>query len=173
MTPPLHVTFICSGNICRSPMAEKMFAHQISQRGLSGAVQVSSAGTNGWWHTPGSADPLTARVLADHGYPTRHRVAQVNPDHLRADLLVAMGAEHVRLLTEKGVPAQRIRILRSFDPRPAVHGLDVANPHQGAKTDFEKVFAVIETALPGLHAWIDAQLTARTGTTPLSSKALR
>ena len=32
----LHVTFVCSGNICRSPMAEKMFAHQISQRGLAG-----------------------------------------------------------------------------------------------------------------------------------------
>ena len=30
---PLHVTFICSGNICRSPMAEKMFAHQINERG--------------------------------------------------------------------------------------------------------------------------------------------
>ena len=32
----LHVTFVCSGNICRSPMAEKMFAHQIDERGLAG-----------------------------------------------------------------------------------------------------------------------------------------
>jgi len=39
----LHVTFICSGNICRSPMAEKMFAHQIDKRGLSGAVRITSA----------------------------------------------------------------------------------------------------------------------------------
>ena len=35
VSEPLHVTFICSGNICRSPMAEKMFAHQISERGLA------------------------------------------------------------------------------------------------------------------------------------------
>lgn len=164
MTSGLHVTFICSGNICRSPMAANMFAHQINQRGLSEAVRVTSAGTNGWWHTPGSADPLTARVLADHGYPMGHRVAQVNPDHLGADLLVAMGAEHVRILARKGAPAQRIRMLRSFDPRPAVHSLDVANPYEGTKSDFENVFTVIEAALPGLHTWIDARLAARTTT---------
>ena len=33
--PKLHITFVCTGNICRSPMAEKMFAHQITERGLA------------------------------------------------------------------------------------------------------------------------------------------
>lgn len=139
-----------------------MFAHQISQRGLSGAVRVSSAGTHGWWHTPGNADPLTARVLADHGYPTAHRVTQVGPDHLGADLLVAMGVEHVRILARKGAPAQRIRMLRSFDPRPAVHSLDVFNPYEGTKADFEQAFTVIEAALPALHSWVNTQLLAHT-----------
>ncbi len=57
---PLHVTFVCSGNICRSPMAEKMFAHQIEERGLAGLVRVSSAGTGSWNHT---------RILRDLGVP--------------------------------------------------------------------------------------------------------
>ena len=47
--PRLHITFVCTGNICRSPMAEKMFAHQITQRGLHDAVRVTSAGTAGCW----------------------------------------------------------------------------------------------------------------------------
>ena len=47
MREPLHITFVCSGNICRSPMAEKMFAHQIAERGLADVVRVSSAGTGG------------------------------------------------------------------------------------------------------------------------------
>ena len=53
--PLLHVTFVCSGNICRSPMAEKMFAHQIRERGLADVVRVSSAGTGGW-HAGDEAD---------------------------------------------------------------------------------------------------------------------
>ena len=56
----LHVTFICSGNICRSPMAEKMFAHQIDERGLAGVVRVTSAGTGGWH----AGDPFPVREKA-------------------------------------------------------------------------------------------------------------
>ena len=44
LVQPLHITFICSGNICRSPMAEKMFAHQISERGLTDEVRVDQRG---------------------------------------------------------------------------------------------------------------------------------
>ena len=74
MSEPLHVTFICSGNICRSPMAEKMFAHQISERGLADEVRVTSAGT-GDWHAGEGADNRANRVLREHGYPTEHRAA--------------------------------------------------------------------------------------------------
>ena len=79
--PPLHITFVCSGNICRSPMAEKMFAHQLAARGVGDAVRVSSAGTGGW-HAGSGADERAVRVLADRGYPTAHRAAQVGDYHL-------------------------------------------------------------------------------------------
>lgn len=64
----LHVTFVCTGNICRSPMAEKMFAHQLKQRGLADKVRVTSAGT-GNWHVGSCADERANRVLRAHGYP--------------------------------------------------------------------------------------------------------
>jgi len=99
---PLHITFICSGNICRSPMAEKMFAHQISERGLADAVRVTSAGTGGW-HAGEPADRRASHVLRAHGYPTSHRAAQIDDDHLAADLVIALGRNHVRMLTEMGV----------------------------------------------------------------------
>ena len=86
--PLLHVTFVCSGNICRSPMAEKMFAHQIRERGLADVVRVSSAGTGGW-HAGDEADDRANRVLRAHGYPTGHRAAQVCDEHLAADLVIA------------------------------------------------------------------------------------
>ena len=160
MSDALHITFVCSGNICRSPMAEKMFARQILDRGLSGRVRVSSAGT-GSWHAGDGADGRANRVLKSHGYPTEHVAAQVDDDHLGADLVVALGRNHVRLLTELGVEPERIRMLRSFDPRSGVHALDVEDPYYGDLTDFEDVFAVIEASLPGLHAWVDDQLGAQ------------
>lgn len=158
--PALHVTFVCSGNICRSPMAEKMFAHQISERGLARVVRVTSAGTGGW-HAGDGADARATDVLADRGYPTFHRAAQLDDDHLGADLVVAMGRNHVRILRDQGVPPERLRMLRSFDPRSGAHALDVEDPYYGTRTDFEDVFDVIETSLPGLHDWVDEQLAGR------------
>ncbi len=155
--PRLHVTFVCSGNICRSPMAEKMFAHQISERGLGDVVRVTSAGT-GNWHAGAGADVRTKRVLRDHGYPTDHRAAQVDDDHLSADLVIALGRNHQRLLRQLGVDDSRLRLLRSFDPRSGAHTPDVEDPYYGDHSDFETAFVVIEAALPGLHAWVDERL---------------
>jgi len=157
---PLHITFICSGNICRSPMAEKMFAHQISERGLSDAVRVTSAGT-GDWHAGAPADRRAGHVLRAHGYPSTHRAAQIDDDHLSADLIVALGRNHVRMLREMGVEEDRIRMLRSFDPRSGAHALDVEDPYYGDHDDFEDVYAVIDASLPGLHDWVDERLAGR------------
>ena len=112
----LHVTFVCSGNICRSPMAEKMFAHQLAERGLADRVRVSSAGTGGW-HAGDGADDRAVQVLVGHGYPGEHRAAQLDEDHLSADLVIALGRNHERHLRHHGVDPQRLRMLRSFDPR--------------------------------------------------------
>ncbi len=153
----VHVTFVCSGNICRSPMAEKMFAHQISERGLADVVRVTSAGTGGW-HAGSGADDRAVRVLADRGYPTRHSAAQVCDDHLSADLVLALGRNHLRIVTELGVEPERVRMLRSFDPRSGAHTPDVEDPYYGDHADFMETFDVIEASLPGLHDWVDKQL---------------
>lgn len=155
--PLLHVTFVCSGNICRSPMAEKMFAHQIRERGLADVVRVSSAGTGGW-HAGDEADDRANRVLRAHGYPTGHRAAQVCDEHLAADLVIALGRNHFRFIREAGVHHDRVRMLRAFDPRTGAHIPDVDDPYYGCEADFEEVFRVIAAALPGLHAWVDERL---------------
>ena len=143
-------------------MAEKMFAHQIAERGLSDAVRVTSGGT-GSWHAGDGADERACQVLRAHGYPSDHRAAQVDDDHLSADLVIALGRNHVRILQQLGVDPARLRMLRAFDPRSAAHTPDVEDPYYGTHADFEDVFTVISAALPGLHAWVDAQLSDREG----------
>lgn len=141
-------------------MAEKMFAHQLSERGLAGTVRVTSAGTGGW-HAGEPADRRASHVLRAHGYPSAHRAAQIDDDHLSADLVIALGRNHLRILTDMGVDADRVRMLRSFDPRSGAHALDVEDPYYGGHDDFEDVFSVIDASLPGLHQWVDEQLSAR------------
>ena len=138
-------------------MAEKMFAHQISERGLATAVRVTSAGT-GAWHEGEPADRRAADVLRVHGYPSTHRAAQIDADHLSADLVVALDRNHLRMLQHDGVPTDRLRMLLSFDPGSGAHALDVEDPYYGNHDDFEDVFAVIDASLPGLHGWVDERL---------------
>lgn len=135
-----------------------MFAHQITERGLEYAVRVTSAGTAGW-HVGKSADERANRVLRAHGYPTDHSAAQVDRDHINADLVIALARNHVPLLQQLGVDAERIRMLRSFDPRSGAFVLDVDDPYYGDNRDFEITFAAIEASLPGLHTWVDERLS--------------
>ena len=76
----LHVTFVCTGNICRSPMAEKIFAEHVRREGLGDRVRVSSAGTHGW-HVGSEADPRTNAVLPRPGTrpDSRGRTRSVAP----------------------------------------------------------------------------------------------
>jgi protein-tyrosine phosphatase len=151
----LHITFVCTGNICRSPMAEKIVAAEFARAGLADRVRVSSAGTGGW-HVGDDADRRTTAVLRRHGYPIGHRAARFGPAHRDADLIVALDSGHLRELARTGVPPARLRLLRSFDP--AADGPDVPDPYYGDAADFELVRTQIEAAVPGLLAWTRGRL---------------
>ncbi|AXK85769.1 low molecular weight phosphotyrosine protein phosphatase [Nocardia farcinica] len=151
----LHISFVCTGNICRSPMAEKMVAHHLRLAGLDDRVRVSSAGTTAW-HVGNDADPRTTATLHRYGYPVGHVAAVVGPDHRDADLLIALDTGHERELARLGVPAERRRLLRSFDPD--ADGPDVPDPYYGDDADFELVREQIEAAIPGLLDWVRAAL---------------
>ncbi|MEV0298643.1 low molecular weight protein-tyrosine-phosphatase [Nocardia sp. NPDC050710] len=147
----LHISFVCTGNICRSPMAEKMFAHHLSEAGLADRVRVSSAGTTGW-HIGDDADPRTTATLRKYGYPIGHEAAALGADHRDADLLIALDRGHERELARLGIPSDRRRLLRSFDPD--ADGPDVPDPYYGGSADFELVRDQIEAAIPGLLDWV-------------------
>lgn len=150
MTSPavFHVVFVCSGNICRSPMAASVFAEHVRRAGLADRVRVTSAGI-GPWHVGEPADARAAELLADHGYPTEHVAAQVADDDLGADLLLAMDAGHEKALRRVVDDPGRVRLFRSFDPA-ATGDLDVPDPYYGGPAGFADVLAMIEAAVPGL-----------------------
>ena len=156
MNEPLHVTFVCTGNICRSPMAEKVFAAHLREAGLEDSVRVSSAGIDGW-HVGDGADPRTVAELDAHGYDSEHEAAQVGPDHLGADLIVALDTGHAKALLQLGASADRVALLRSFDPD--ADDSSVADPYYSSDAAFTEVREQIESAVPGLLNWARSQLS--------------
>jgi protein-tyrosine phosphatase len=150
MAEPLHVTFVCTGNICRSPMAQNIFRRALEDAGLDGKVRVSSAGI-GDWHVGQPADARARTELTSNGYDDEHTAAQVGPDHLGADLLIAMDTGHAAALRKVGA-GDRTRLMRSFDPD--ADDVDVADPYYGSDKDFTTVRTQIEAAMPGLLDWV-------------------
>ncbi|HEY4004074.1 MAG TPA: low molecular weight protein-tyrosine-phosphatase [Pseudonocardia sp.] len=154
----LSVCFVCSGNICRSPMAEKVYATHLEREGLAEQVRVTSAGT-GPWHAGEPMDHRAAEMLDQHGYPSEHVAHQVNSEHLDADLLLAATGEHVAALTRVlGVSdaARQVRLLRSFDPAAAPEA-EVPDPYMG-EGGFDEVLEMVEATMPGLLAWTKERL---------------
>ncbi len=140
-------------------MAEMVFRENLRKEGLDDLVRVTSAGTTGW-HVGDPADYRAAAVLREHGYPYRHAAAQVNQDHLAADLLLALDRGHLRalqkLVARTGADPERIRMLRSFDPAGA-GDLDVPDPYYGGDGGFTQVLRMIEASMPGLVDWVRRQ----------------
>jgi protein-tyrosine phosphatase len=151
----LHLCFVCSGNICRSPMAALVFRAHLEREGLAGDVRVSSAGT-GPWHVGEPADSRARETLRAHGYPTGHVAAEVDARHLDADLLLAADEDHLRFLRAKLGDPSRARLLRDFDPT-AGKDAEVPDPYYGNDDGFERVLGMIERSMPGLLRWVREQ----------------
>lgn len=152
----MHVVFVCSGNICRSPIAEKVFARAVEGAGLADRVTVSSAGT-GPWHVGGPADDRAAALLVAHGYDTAHVARQVDEELLGADVLVALDDGHRRALRRIAPDPERVVLLRSFDPA-APPGAGVPDPYYGGADGFAENLTMIEAAVPGLLEYVEARL---------------
>lgn len=154
----MHICFVCTGNICRSPSAALVFAEHLRRAGLDDRVRVTSAGLGGW-HVGEAIDERSGDVLTRHGYPVEHTAAQVGGEHLDADLLLAMDRGHEKALCGLVDDTSRVRLLRSFDPR-ADGDLDVPDPYYGGSEGFDEVLAMIEAAAPGLLDWVREHLDA-------------
>ncbi|EFL33359.1 protein-tyrosine-phosphatase [Streptomyces viridochromogenes DSM 40736] len=158
-----RVCFVCTGNICRSPMAEVVFRARVAEAGLDGLVEVDSAGTGGW-HEGDGADPRTVAVLEENGYDVGHTARQFQPSWFsRLDLVVALDAGHLRALrriapTEHD--ARKVRLLRSYDPA-AGDDLDVPDPYYGGADGFEECLEMVEGASAGLLAAVREDVEGR------------
>ena len=95
--PRFTVLHVCTGNICRSPMAERIMQAELAARfGTQAAeIEVGGAGTYGG-HAGGPMNPPAARVLGELGIDASGFIATWlrEPQVERADLVLTATAEH-------------------------------------------------------------------------------
>jgi protein-tyrosine phosphatase len=148
-----RLLFVCSGNICRSPLGEAVFRHRAEEAGLGDLFEVDSAGTHGW-HAGEPADPRARKVGKRRGVAvTSIARAVVAEDFERFDLILAMDRGHLREL-QRRAPAgrgERIRLMRDYD-HPEETDRDVPDPYYDGEDAFERVFEMLDTCCRNLLA---------------------
>ncbi|MFD2757577.1 low molecular weight protein-tyrosine-phosphatase [Gulosibacter faecalis] len=156
--PAFRICFVCTGNICRSPMAEAISRDMAARDGYGDHLAFDSAGT-GDWHVGEKADPRTLASLERAGYTAEgHRAKQFDPDWFeRFDLIVTFDPSQERILkTWADTPEQRaiIRSLLSFSDLSDEYG-DVPDPYYGSDDLFNEVRDLIEHACEQLLAQVE------------------
>ena len=144
----IAVTFVCLGNICRSPMAELIFKKMVEDEGLSQSFDITSFGTSDE-EEGNSVYPPAKRTLESHGVYGTHRARQLSlKDVINNDYILVMDSGNLMsvLRLTGGKFGEKIYKLCSFTDNPR----DVADPWY--TRDFERAYSDI---YDGCRAFLD------------------
>lgn len=135
-----RILVVCSGNICRSPLAEALLARQLGE-----GHAVASAGIGALVGAP--ADPHAVELMDERGIDIRaHRARQLDLALVRDhDLLLVMEEGQGAWICDR-FPLARGRVFRLGHWRNA----DIADPYRRGRAAFEQALADIER---GVDDW--------------------
>jgi protein-tyrosine phosphatase len=163
-----RVCFVCTGNVCRSPMAVWVFQRLIDTAGLTRSVEVES-GALGAWHVGEEADVRAVRALRARGYDGSHVARQVGAAVFdTSDVVVAFDRSQLHTLRGLAPDVESIDtvvLLRSFDPAFTDRSeddadLDIVDPYYGQAEGFDRCLDQIERACRGLLTEVREELAA-------------
>ena len=144
------VLFVCLGNICRSPLAEGIFRHQIEAADLTHDVLVDSAGTGGW-HEGDLPDRRSIAVAAKHGIDLSvQRARQIRArDFESFSLIIGMDKSNIQNLL-RIAPSETHDKIHLFSTLALGQEFDVPDPYYGGPDGFETVYHMLSEGCSSL-----------------------
>lgn len=141
-----RLIFVCWGNICRSPMAERVARRMADERGLD--IEIESYGISSEESGHG-IDRRAVRVLQEHGYDADdHTARRITADDMADAFVVAVEPFHVDRLRAL-LPTAEVHLLNDFNPdKPK--GESLIDPWYGDQEGFYDTLADVEAAMPGI-----------------------
>jgi protein-tyrosine-phosphatase len=146
----MEVLFVCTGNICRSPMAEGLMRTMLIAQ-FGSRVHAHSAGVQAWDGRP--AEPFAVQAAAELGASIEaHRARSIHPEMVEsaALILVMEPFQHEivsRVLTREH--RKRVRLLGDFDPRRPRQIID--DPYGQSLDEYRNCARTIAACLKGVR----------------------
>lgn len=141
------ILFVCLGNICRSPMAEFVFSHLVSEAGMENLFEIASAGTSDEEYG-NPVHPGTLTKLKKEGVPVWKRTAvqMTKEDYKKYDLILVMEQRNLRsvLRITGGDPEGKVKLLLDYTDCPG----DIADPWYTG--NFDQTYQDILSGCQGL-----------------------
>ena len=143
----MHVLFVCTGNTCRSPMAEALLREALANRGAD-QVSVSSAGTGAWDGAPVSEGAYL--VGLEHGLDlSSHRAQLLTRDLVKsADLILTMSSHHRARVAELG-GEDKVHLLGEYVGREEGRG-EVSDPFGSDLASYRLTYDELQELISGV-----------------------
>lgn len=154
--------FVCTGNICRSPMAECVFRALVSRAKLRAQFAIDSAGTHDY-NLGQPPDPRAIEVARQHGYSLgAHAARQVYAgDFQHFEWILAMDRYNLAALQPLRPRAYRGCLALLLDFAPHLGTREIPDPYHGEREDFERVLDLVERAAAALLDAVRVHLATR------------
>ncbi len=151
---PVSILYVCTGNICRSPLGEAQLRDYAASRGLGERLVVSSAGTHAWDGNPATPEAIIAG--ARHGLDlTGHRAREVRRSIIdAADIILTMTRQHYNFLLHSFRESKNklylaLLFLREFEGQPQA-ATEVPDPIGESVGFYLDVLEMLKPTLPGI-----------------------